>query len=257
MKCGTTSLANYLDQHPDVIINKGDSHLFLSKNNRNYIQNKVDEFYQTGKMNIDKSASYSFILNSFDRLLSHNKDAKFIWLLRDPLERAYSNFVHSVNRGLEKKSFYSCFKEVENVNIKIENQYFRRSKYSNEIKKVLQDVDKKNILFLLFEDLIADPQQQLNLVHKFLNLPKHKYVELNHKKKNSTFTSIFYPFYPVLSRLFGRKFVLIFNSFFHFNNKLKMSLNRDKKLEILDYFKEDYLFVKEEIMKDISFWNEI
>lgn len=256
MKSGTTLLSNYLKQNPKIKINDGDSHLFLNENSNNTISKKINSIYSSSSYNIDKSASYSLLLKDYDRILSHNKNAKFIWILREPIERAFSNYVHAINRGLESRTFIQCFRDdLKTKNANSTANYFHRSKYENQIKDLISSVNKDKILFIVFEDFTKDPNSTLNNVYKFINLKKHIHsLNLDEKKKNTSFTSKLYRFYPIIKLIFGRRVVLLLNSKVHFNNRLKINVNKADKRKLDKFYFRDKEFLKNELKIDIDKW---
>lgn len=257
MKSGTTLLSNYLKQNPKIKINDGDSHLFLNENSNNTVSKKINSIYSSNSYNIDKSASYSLLLKDYGRILSHNNNAKFIWILREPIKRAFSNYVHAINRGLESRTFIQCFRDdLKTKNTNCTTNYFHRSKYENQIKNLLNHVHEDKILFIVFEDFIKDPKTTLNNIYKFIGLKKYTHsLNLDEKKKNTTFTSRFHSFYPIIKFLFGRRIVLLLNSKLHFNNRLKININKDDKIKLKKYYFRDKEFLKNQLKLDIDKWN--
>lgn len=257
MKSGTTLLSNFLNQNSKIKINNGDSHLFLSKNHNDLITKKINSNYDINTFNVDKSASYSLLLEDYSRILSHNENAKFIWILRDPIKRAFSNYIHAINRGLESRSFIKCFYDDLKIKKNFDHtNYFHRSKYKNQIKKLVNKVKKDKILFIVFEDFIKDPNTTLNDLYKFINLKSYIHnLQLDDKKKNTTYTSKLYKLYPIINFLFGRKAVLFLNSKLHFNNRLQMKISKSEKRELDKFFSIDKNFLKNQLKLDIEKWN--
>ena len=257
MKSGTTLLSNFLNQNSKIKINDGDSHLFLDHNDQISINKYISKNYCNDTYNIDKSASYSLLLDDFSRILSHNENAKFIWILRDPIKRAFSNYVHAINRGLESRSFIECF--YDDLKIKKnfdQTNYFHRSKYKNQIKKLINNVKKDKILFIVFENFINDPNTTLNDIYKFINLKSYKHnLQLDDKRKNTTYTTKLYTLYPIINFLFGRKAVLFLNSKLHFNNRLQMKISKSNKRELDKFFLIDKKFLINQLKLDIEKWN--
>ena len=112
-KCGTTSLHHYLSEHPQIFMpSQKELHFFtyeiLSKLKngpkdgavkKTQIQDskKYLDFYRNVKNEIavgDASPSYINYPNQFLKIKEYLEDPKFIIVLRDPINRAYSNYLH-------------------------------------------------------------------------------------------------------------------------------------------------------------------
>lgn len=256
MKCGTTLLSNYFSKNPKIKINKGDSHLFL-KNNSKTINHKINELYSEKTFNIDKSASYSLMIKDFSKFYNHNENAKYIWIVRDPVKRAFSNYVHAINRGLEKKSFIECFMyDKKFTDMPTTKNYFLRSKYKFQIKNLLSHVNKKNIHFIVFEDFISNPISVLNDIYTFLGLDNYNHqIIKNEKKRNKSYTSKIYFIYPWIRKIFGKKLVVFINSKFHFKNNLSLKINKTEKKMLSNFYEEDMSFLIQNFNLDLSSWN--
>ena len=117
MKAATTSLYTYLKQHPDIFMTSVKEPMFFNnfKKDQNYlIKGKKTKKVTTLKQyynlfNAVKSeiaigeASPAYIYNSdCPRLIkSHLPKIKIIAILRQPVERAYSNYLHVQKSGRE------------------------------------------------------------------------------------------------------------------------------------------------------------
>jgi len=91
-------------------------------------------------------------------------DAKIIVLLREPVERAYSQYNMTVMRGLETQDFYYAINHEEDRK-KEENytehlSYIDRGIYVPQVKRILKEFDKKQILFIKFNSLFESGSKQ-------------------------------------------------------------------------------------------------
>jgi len=109
-----------------------------------------------------------------------DKSIKFIIILRDPIQRAYSWYWNMIADGKEELSFVDALKNEE-YRIKsnwdklkyygsMQYGYFRGGCYTEQIQYFLDDFPKTNFLFLLQEDLIQDQKSASKTIFNFLGI---------------------------------------------------------------------------------------
>ena len=113
--------------------------------------------------------------------------AKLIALLRNPVDRAYSDYHHKLSDGVETLSFEEAI-EVEEERISGEKErmltdedyfshahrrysYLARGIYVDQIKEWHEHFDKDQLLVLKSEDFFKDTRETMQLVCDFLGLP--------------------------------------------------------------------------------------
>ncbi|MDH4171896.1 MAG: sulfotransferase, partial [Acidimicrobiia bacterium] len=107
-KCGTTSLHALLDQHPDVYLGRFKEHFFF---NRNYDEGSAwyADRYSTWdgqKVVGDITPSYFRHPQAYDRITETlGEDVRGILLVRHPLIRAWSHYVHQLCHDATTGSF--------------------------------------------------------------------------------------------------------------------------------------------------------
>jgi hypothetical protein len=97
-----------------------------------------------------------------ERILAMRSDAKFIYLIRDPLERAISHYWHSVNWWGERRSLGRALREDQN--------YLNTSDYAYQLRAYLQHVPLERIYVLTLEELVSDPLPQLAALFGWLGV---------------------------------------------------------------------------------------
>lgn len=210
-KCGTTSLYGSLADHPFVtpcITN--DAHFVGTKEVHYFdynfyrgedwyrshfpLQREQDEFEREhGKPFLTGEASPSYISHFWapNRLHALLPDAKLLVVLRNPVDRAYSQYQMSRREGLEE---LDCFadavdQEDERLADDLERMaadplynswdfgrwsYLARSRYAEQLERWLELFERNRILFVKSEDLSAQPASAMNRVYEFLGLPAHR-----------------------------------------------------------------------------------
>ena len=184
-RCGTTWLVRLLERHPQVYIAKPvfpEPKFFL-----------VDELYglgltyyfetwfrnaPTGSVAGEKSANYLENSHLPERIYKHLPDVKLIFILRDPIERAFSNYLFSRMNGFETEDFETAIKLEESrkrslpANLRYTQpfSYFSRGLYAKHLVPFFEKFPRNNILCLRFEDMVAAPELETRRVHSFLGL---------------------------------------------------------------------------------------
>lgn len=128
----------------------------------------------------EKSTSYIEDAKVPERILSVFKNPKFIFVLRDPIDRAISNYHFSKMNGYEDANIDTALlREVDspetNKITKFENvsvspkAYLERGIYVKFLKPYFQQIPKDNILLLESQNLTSSQDEKERLFH-FLNL---------------------------------------------------------------------------------------
>ncbi|MCB0382385.1 MAG: sulfotransferase, partial [Psychroserpens sp.] len=106
-KSATTSLSNALSQHPDICFSNPKEPEFFCKDNwRDKIENyhslfkqKSVKLYGEGSTNYSKFPHYN--KNIHKDIFDYNPNMKIIYMMRHPIDRIVSHYIHSYNRGHE------------------------------------------------------------------------------------------------------------------------------------------------------------
>lgn len=194
-KCGTSSLYNYLIQHPDIQpAFKKELHFF----DVNF--HKGSDWYRSrfplGRRNIitgEATPSYIFHPYAPTRIAEMTPSVKVIAILRNPVDRAYSHYNHNLRKKRETLSFEIAIqKEEERLSGKlkeiIENEkyfdkayfhysYLKRGLYFEQLKKWFGIFSKNQTLVLKSEDFYVNPAASFSEVLEFLELPQWKLKE--------------------------------------------------------------------------------
>ncbi|MFB9721279.1 sulfotransferase family protein [Planobispora longispora] len=202
---GTTSLWNYLVQHPLVMpmfpesreikspwyfyVNyaKGDawyrSH-FATERRLDQMERK----YGTRPLTGEACPYYMYYPPVAERVRERMPDAKIIISLRDPVRRAYSHYWERVDAGTEKLSFEEALAaEPERLRGEAErmaadpyyyseahdfHSYRDRGIYLPQVQRWLELFPRENILIIAAEDLYRNEKETFAEVIRFLGLPE-------------------------------------------------------------------------------------
>jgi len=244
-KSGTTSLFEHLIKHPSIFpplaqqpnfftsyFYKGESwyrSYFPSIISKNLIQNIKKQRFLTG----EASTQYYWYPHAPKRVKSLLPNAKIILLLRNPIDRSYSQYQMEFNKGNEQLSSFEDAIELENERIQDEYEkmlhdetyyskkytiqsYIAKSIYVNYIEEWFKYFPKKQFLFLNSEEFNSDTSKVYKKTLNFLDIPEidfkkyeifraAKYPEMNSttRKKLSNF---FKPHNEKLYKLINQNF---------------------------------------------------
>ncbi|HEC87735.1 MAG TPA: sulfotransferase [Thermoplasmata archaeon] len=208
-KSGTTALRIYLAQHPDIYMVSKEIHFFDDEENYRKGIEWYEKFFDDckGERAIgEKTPEYLYDERVSERIYKVLPNVKLIFVLRNPVDRAYSHYWHNVRSGLETLSFEKAIEKEEertkNPEFKKIYSYKDRGKYILQIKRYANFFPKSNMLFVLAEDLKEDRKNTLKKILKFLNLePDFEFKDLKEKHVGGIPRSKF------LARLAGNEYI--------------------------------------------------
>ncbi len=192
-KGGTSALDHYLRQHPDIGMGKRkEVHFFDDEN----IFGKAKVDYQDYAHQFDFSAGkaiygeatpiYMYWEPYMRRIWDYNKDVKLIAILRDPANRAFSQWNMQRNDYPKTKDFLECVDE-ESLRMKraLPHQprghcFVDRGFYSAQIRRMQRFFYPNQLLFLKYEDFLENEVDTLITVCEFLSVDP-KSVDFKHK----------------------------------------------------------------------------
>lgn len=184
-RCGTTTLHEYLKFHPDIFVPKSkrpEPHFFLKNEEYSkgleYYRSKYFKEHANEKRIGEISTSYLFNANAAKRIFDFNPEIKLVAMLRNPVDRTYSNYWHSVKNGIENESFDFA---IQNESVRNEGlsetwkeiapyAYLGRSKYDQQVTEYLRLFDRDQMHFILFDDFIENTQAELKTLFNFLDV---------------------------------------------------------------------------------------
>lgn len=189
-KCGTTSLYEYLTQHPQIVsANQKEVHFFdlNYKLGLDWYRVQWGEVYRPNSLCGEASPYYIFHPQVPQRVYQHFPQIKLIVLLRNPVDRAISHYYHEVNLGFETLSLEEAIaREPERLQGELEKletdpnyysynhqhyTYLSRGLYLEQLQRWMTFFPKYQFLILKSEDFWEKPDRTLAEVLEFLQLP--------------------------------------------------------------------------------------
>lgn len=109
-------------------------------------------------------------------------NVKFILLLRNPVDRAYSQYNMSLlTHKSEKLSFEQAIMyeqyRFKDYRSSIDHSYVSRGFYSKQILNYFRYFNRSNFKFILYEDLVEDQNKYVNEILDFLGVSKKVNIE--------------------------------------------------------------------------------
>lgn len=187
MKSGTTSLFHAISQSPHFNTSKLKEPMFF--NSYDDWQDRLEQYHklwdwESGGIKIEGSTDYSkmhVILdkNVPERLYQYNPDIKLIYIVRHPLDRAVSSYIHKFRRGKIKSKIEESFSRLE-----VRNPIFGNSCYGHVLEAYLKYFKKEQILVLDFDEFKTNKEMTLSKVAKFTGLPESALEGLSVERRN-------------------------------------------------------------------------
>ncbi len=191
-RAGTSSLYRNLLQHPGISgATRKEVHYF----DQNYHQgaNWYRSFFsppgpgEPPRLNVEATPYYLYHPAVPARVKALLPNARFIALLRDPVERAWSGYLHARLRGYEPLDFAAAL-DAEESRLRGEEErlladphyashahrfqsYQSRGLYARQLSRWLEHFPRERFLLLRAEDLYADSHAATRRVLAFLDLP--------------------------------------------------------------------------------------
>ena len=187
-KSGTTSLHNYLNQHPDIFMCTPKEPHFLINDEIGEqripfgisCENDYLNLFKLGEQKKYRGESSVMYLMYPEIVIpkinkKFGEDCKIIIMLRNPIERAYSGFQH-VKRYNSKEDF-SDFKSAWSIseeryfsqpNMTPASRYKELGLYFKQVKSYLEEV--KNVHIIIYDDYKNDFQNEMKKIFDFLQL---------------------------------------------------------------------------------------
>ena len=281
---GTTSLYHYLKQHPQVFMSPvKEPHFFSFAGKefgattiKGYKERKIDslEKYQALFQEVsdeiaigEASPSYLYTPSAHERIRQSVPNAKLITILRNPVDRAYSNYTRCIRQDVEPISDFA--EALRQESVRIQNnwppKWFYKWKgfYYEQLKRYFEVFEKEQIMVCLYEHLSNDPVNLMQNLFRFLDvdstfvpdtsekknvsfIPKNRTLQAFITKRNPV-KSIIKPLIPEKLR---RGAVNNLKSW----NQSKPELSPDIRKQLIQEYREDILNLQDLIQRDFSKW---
>lgn len=199
-RSGTTFLCHALDKHPAVYLAKPfvpEPKVFLGQiqTEQEYINRYAALFADapSGATLGEKTTNYFESEQASVRIKQFLPGVKMIFIVREPVARAYSNFLWSTFNGIETLSFVEALamQGVRTDPMPPEKSharpfdYIERGDYARFARIYYGSLGIENVRFFLYEKLLVNPDQLLNEVQEFIGIEPLPFERLHTGVVNS------------------------------------------------------------------------
>lgn len=167
-KSGTTSLAHYLRSNPQVYMADFELHYFAAERRWRLGEAWYQAQFKGAGDEVavgEKSPSYTrhpLYQGVPGRIAALLPDVRLIYLVRHPLQRIQSEYVHRALRGRERRPLDEA--------VTADPAYLDTSRYAMQIDRYLAHFDRSQLLVLTAEDLRHLRAATLDRVQRFLGV---------------------------------------------------------------------------------------
>ena len=291
-KCGTTSLYYYLSQHPEVF------NCPVKEPNHFITQFQIDSLYgnlkqykklwssylglskylalysnaKSFRITCDASVNYlRYAKEIAGKIKEFNDEAKILIILRNPVDRLFSHYHHSVRDGSITKTLENLL-TFEEEYCKMENNtwysYKKYGLYYDNVKHYLDTFGQDKALILFNEDLESNPQKVLSHVCDLLMIVASFVPKIDFTKQNAAYL----PKNPKISHLLNKysQYSMLWSGLkkifpIQLLRRLKTIINpsipyqetlTNKKTiqQLKAYYKEDITKLETLVNRDLSAW---
>lgn len=286
-KAGTSSLYHYLKQHPQVYMSPVKEPKFFAlegealdfagpRDQERMARGSITNFQDycalfqdySGEVAVGEASTlYLYSSTAAERIQHYIPHAKLIAILRNPVERAYSNYLHMIRNDTETLAdFTQALKEEE---IRIQNNwmpfwhYRQRGFYYAQLRRYYDLFDRDQIRIYLYEDLVADSPGLMRNIFQFISVddsfcpdmsvkhnisgvPKNKVLH-NLLIRSNPLKSAIKPLLP--SRMSSRIAEKV-----RVRNLKKPSFDEEARLQLIETYRDDIVKLQELIDRDVSSW---
>jgi hypothetical protein len=198
-KSGTSSMHKLLDFHPKICMsNVKEPHFWTKLNFEQYTDEDHLDYtslfdHKTDSIYFGESSTGYMVFPSFINRIKENyiKEPKFIFVLRNPIDRCYSHYWWLKGMGSEKLDLKAAFLKDMDVEPRPEVQlpeanykcYYQYGLYAKWLKKFYENFDAENIKIITLENLKKNRLKTLNECFEFLNLEALEEIPEIHSNK--------------------------------------------------------------------------
>jgi len=268
-KCGTTTIVDWLDQHPNIFMPAlKEPHYFST--DLNYSKKlgiKKSSDYEGLFKNLPKyinvvgegSTSYLYSNNAIDNIIRYNKNASFVVMLRNPVEMVLSLHAQKFNEMKENESdimrAWALQEQRRNgigMSIHCEDRsellYKDWCSLGTQVKRMMSKIDKDKCHIIWLEDMKVDSVHIYNRLIDFIGL---KNYDIDTRVKNRRRCVRYRWLEPSISHIANIKKRLGIKYSFGFNRLNTKEYIKERKCKYI------YEFLTDEMSDEISLLESI
>lgn len=165
-KAGSTWLYAVLSQHPEIFVAPGKGLYFFSDHyGRGRAWYRQHFRGADGKGAIGEiSHNYLYSPEAPERIAAMNPDMKLIVCVREPVERAFSDYLHRVKNGELDVPFEEAMEEVPSL--------VEHGRYAGYLRRYMERFGRDRIHVAVFDELCSDPDLFAGRIFDFLGVQR-------------------------------------------------------------------------------------
>jgi hypothetical protein len=162
VKAATTWTARQLAKHPQVYMPGPEPHYFSDQHHRGFdwylsLFSDASEGVVIG----EKSADYLAHPLAAGRLAAELPAAQIIVQLRNPVDRAYSDYCMLYRRGETKRPAGDYFRASASDGGRFGARFLNGGLYATHLQRIYDYFPRKQVLVALYDDIAASPQETM------------------------------------------------------------------------------------------------
>jgi Sulfotransferase domain len=166
LKCGTTSLHHYLNLHPEIAMSRPkELNFFVAELNWDLGPDWYASHFDRAAPVRGESSPHYTNLPRFEGVAGRmgdllGDDARVVYMVRDPIDRMLSHYLHNVGGGYESRPLEQALTDPDSA-------YVARSRYAMQAKPFLDRFGAERLLIISREELGRGREQTMRSVYEF------------------------------------------------------------------------------------------
>ena len=184
-RSGTTWLLHVLEKHPDIFLAKPytpePKFFLLDDEYEKGLQYYLGKWFSDvgpNKVAGEKSTNYLENPGTAARIHANLPGVTLVFILREPADRAYNNYLWTKGNGLETLKFEAAIEQEEQRLASMPEKwrysrpfdYFQRGLYAKHLAPFFLLFPREQILCLKYEDISVKPKELVRTLHRFLGV---------------------------------------------------------------------------------------
>jgi len=294
MRAGSTTLYNYLKQHPEIfVLPVKEPYFFTAEYYRGLLENEeynnseeklaAECFIQSGQYRtkerynslfkhaqgfkyIGEASHYIHHPNTAKLIYRYNPNSKIIVTLRNPIERVFSEYKFRLRRGQIKLSFHDFLMtglKWENGSWKVlKGSGLPKGFYSYLLEPWMGHFGAKNVKICLFKDLIKNPVQTCSDIFFWLNINSEFRPVILRAQRSGKPRSLFInkillsqnPIYDLLKKVIPDHMRIQLRDNFYRIMLKSVRMDQESREILRNIYSSDILTLERMIQRDLSHW---
>lgn len=166
LKCGTTSLHHYLALHPQIAMSRPkELNFFVAELNWELgPQWYASHFERAAPVRGESSPHYTNLprfAGVAERMRETlGEDVRIVYMVRDPIERILSHYLHNVGAGYEARPIEEALADAQ-------SSYIARTRYAMQVRPFIDAFGAERVLVVANEDLAGEREATVRWVFEF------------------------------------------------------------------------------------------